>query len=253
MTDTPNASTDAPTVETDTAAIDALIGFDEAATLAEVTDYNPDRLIAGTAAPARFGSGQEQFALSMLGEGSREFVLSELSAISDPAQRAAAEPRLVQEEMVRLAKRANIMRGHPNGNLHDREMAAILNEQMEVEDSRDRLEADLDEIDRYETERDINGKATAVPVYRINGYDREVKLAELEALNRRVASYDNLDASAYAHRLSRAANAEVAQRRAQAVEASKLKEAKRRAGISSLDAEIDRLADGFRSLANRPD
>jgi len=229
--------------------IDALIGFDAAAELAAIQVYNPERLVGAHPGATSISNLQTPFQLSMLNAGEQAYVRDQLEKLPE-AQRAAAEPELVRAEMLRLAVKANVRRGHPTGTAYDQEMAALLNEDYDTQDERNDLAAALEVIERYDTEFDINGKPTPVPVYRVKGSDREDAQRKLARLDAKLANFDSRD---HSHRLNKAALSEVDKRRAQAVEVYKLTEAKKRAGVDELEAQIAKLADGFRSLANKPE
>jgi hypothetical protein len=230
---------DTSTTPTDTS--DAFPAFDEASTYADIVDYSHERAMGEPEAPRAMVSGPPRsFVLSALPPEYRGDIPQRLAAISDPAERARMEAKLVEPVYRQLAVAANIRRGHPNGTPYDQAVAEVTNQVWTLESEDQRLADQMSAIARYDTKVDPKtDQPTPVPVYVIEGAARERIQRRRIDIAQNITALEGPEGKA---RLKRAAEEELA-KRAEAHENRRiLFEAEKRAKEMVANERIEELA-----------
>lgn len=215
--------------------------FDAAAVRADIEDYNSARA-TGEPAPSRaqVSGAQAQFVVTMLAPEDRGDIPQRLAAISDPAERARMEAKLVEPVVRRLANAANIRRGHPNGTAYDQAVAEVTNQVSALLDEDDRLAEDMAKVIRYDTRTDPQtGQPSHTPIYGLSGRAREFAEQRRVDIVKHIAQLEGPEGKL---RLERAREAELAKRAGQHEEARILHLAEKRSHEIVAEERIEELA-----------
>lgn len=239
------------TDNTDTTGDDA--PFDEAAALADIMNYSPDRartptLNGGSASSdggvsprLRTAGAGMAFSLTMLSPEQAGDIPQRLARIADPVARKQAEAEMVEAAMTAHANASNVKRGHPTGNAVDREVAAISVQILDLEAESQSNVAKLSAVARYDQVTDpTTGHPTPVPVPLLNDAAR----ARLEDRQRQIVqAILELEGPGGKHRIDRAAAEELEKARAAHEQARIVREADKMARTMVADRQIKALAE----------
>jgi hypothetical protein len=227
----------------DTPAIDDFPAFDEAAALRSIVDIQPIAHPAAGAPGSEFAqTAAKSFKVTTLPPEDRGAILRALETV--PAElRDKRESELVAAKLQERTEYFRMRRSLSQGNAYAQAQAQLHLDVRDREREIDRLLAEVETIDRYETRIDpATGKPEPVPVMRFNGEQLKARTDRIRTLQ---AEVDRLNGPEWARRREVALAQAIEDARKQHQRAAELHAAKKLADKLLSDERVQVQAKAF--------